>query len=97
MGSIEKDAVKIYSSLVSINGDSNKALIKDMEDFIHNGSLSEIWRLLSFVIRGLSHSQSTQQQTIVENFLSGVSGFSLEYLLCDVLSLEYSVFRPGDC
>ena len=38
--------------------------------------------------RVLFHSQSTQQQTVVENFFPGVLGFSLEYLLCDVLSLE---------
>ena len=49
MDSMEKDAMKIYSILETIQGGINKSNMKDLEDFIHNGSLSEILCLMGFV------------------------------------------------
>ena len=49
MDSMEKEAMNIYSKLESLQGGINKSNMKDLEDFILNGSLSDFFCLVSFV------------------------------------------------
>ena len=42
--------MKIYSSLETIQGGINKSNMKDLEDFIHNGSLSDFFLLGEFCV-----------------------------------------------